>query len=231
MRKVRAVPPTQKSLKPRRAPLQQRSRERVARILDATAKLIAQGGLEAVTTNGIARKAGLPVGTLYQFFPHREAVLQALIESQLASLDAPLRPLLAPGPLSLDQRVERVVDVLHRTYRRLPALAHLMHAARGDPRVSPLSRANNEKVSGWVVPLVHQYAPGVPPARARAVATATVEAADALLMAALREQRPARARALLDELKAMLRGYLRAVAGDPGPPGAQPRRNLSARSR
>ncbi len=186
------------------------------RILDAAAALIARGGLERVTTNAIAKEAGLPVGTLYQFFPNREAVLQALIRAQLAELDAPLRPLLAPGPMGLSERVERIVDVLYRTYRRLPALAHLMHAARGDPRVSPLSRENNTLVAGWVVPLVRHYAPEVSAARAALVAAATVEASDALLMAALREEQPARAKALLEELKAMLRGYLGAVASPPG---------------
>ena len=179
----------------------------MARILKATASLIARSGLDAVTTNAIARQARLPVGTLYQFFPNREAVLQALIESQLSALDEPLRPLLEPGQLSIAERVEKIIDVLFVTYRRLPALAQLMHASRGDPRVSPLARQNNALVSGWVVPLVHHYSPGAA-ARAEAIAAATVEASDALLMAALRETNTRKANALLFELKAMLRAYI-----------------------
>jgi len=195
------------SLEKRREPSQLRSKARVARILKAAATLIERGGLEAVTTNAIARQAKLPVGTLYQFFPNREAVLQALIESQLSELDAPLRPLLTPGKLGLSERVEKVIDVLFTTYRRLPALAQLMHASRGDPRVSPLARKNNALVSGWVVPLVHHYSPAAS-ARAEAISAATVEASDALLMAALRETNARKAQALLFELKTMLRAYI-----------------------
>jgi AcrR family transcriptional regulator len=182
----------------------------VERILEAASALIEKGGIEAVTTNAIAREAKLPVGTLYQFFPNREAVLQALIESQLSELDAPLRPLLAPGGMALGERIERIVDVLFDTYRRLPALAHLMHAARGDPRVSPLAKKNNQLVSGWVVPLIHAEVPAAS-SRAEAISTATVEVSDAVLMAALREPNPRKAKALLFELKQMLGAYVRGL--------------------
>jgi AcrR family transcriptional regulator len=195
------------SLQKRREPSQLRSKARVERIIAAAAKLIERGGLESVTTNAIAREAKLPVGTLYQFFPNREAVLQALIESQLSELDAPLRPLLSPGALGLAERVEKIVDVLFDTYRRLPALAQLMHASRGDPRVSPLAKKNNALVSGWVVPLVHAEIPEAS-ARAAAISLATVEAADAVLMAALREPDGRKAKAVLFELKEMLRAYV-----------------------
>lgn len=195
------------SLQKRREPSQLRSKARVERIIAAAARLIERGGLDQVTTNAIAREARLPVGTLYQFFPNREAVLQALIESQLSELDEPLRPLLSPGARGLAERVERIVDVLFETYRRLPALAQLMHASRGDPRVSPLAKKNNALVSGWVVPLVHAEVPAVAH-RSSAIAVVTVEAADAVLMAALREPQPKKAKALLFELKEMLRAYV-----------------------
>ncbi len=199
------------SVEKRREPSQLRSKARVERIIAAAARLIEREGLEAVSTNAIAREAKLPVGTLYQFFPNREAVLQALIEAQLSQLDAPLRPLLSPGKLGLAERIEQIVEVLFDTYRRLPALAQLMHASRGDPRVSPLAKKNNALVSGWVAPLVRAELPRAA-ARAEAISLATVEASDAVLMAALREPNLRQAKALLFELKEMLRAYVQGLS-------------------
>src|SRR5688572_23233531 len=80
---------------PRRQPRQERSRERVQAMLDAAASIIDARGIDAVTTNAIADEAGVPVGTIYQFFPNRDAVLVALLERQLAAFDQRIEPLVS----------------------------------------------------------------------------------------------------------------------------------------
>jgi len=209
---ARRAPP----VTPRRQPTQARSRERVERILDATAAIVDDRGLDAVTTNAIAEQAGLPVGTLYQFFPNREAVLHALLERQIAALDARFAPLLGPAAdnVPVEQSIDAVVDALAEAYLELPALAALVQGVRADPRYAGAIALNNQRVAGWIERLVRRRAPGMKPARARAVATATVEAGDAVLQAWLREARAhgkARARPLLDELRALLLYYLTGV--------------------
>jgi AcrR family transcriptional regulator len=62
----------------RRAPVQRRSALRVERMLDAAATLLDEVGPEGLTTSGIAARAGVSVGSLYQFFPDKHAVVEAL---------------------------------------------------------------------------------------------------------------------------------------------------------
>ncbi|MEK7794319.1 MAG: helix-turn-helix domain-containing protein [Candidatus Hydrogenedentota bacterium] len=64
---------TERCIEPRRLPTQDRGRERVDRILDAAARLLVEQGYEAVKTNHIAKRAGVSVGSIYQFFPNRVA--------------------------------------------------------------------------------------------------------------------------------------------------------------
>src|ERR1700722_11179822 len=62
----------------RREPRQARGTRRIAELLDAADRVFAAVGYEAATTNAIAREAGASVGSLYQFFPGKEALLRAL---------------------------------------------------------------------------------------------------------------------------------------------------------
>lgn len=63
----------------RKAPKQQRSKELVSRLLDATAATIAERGLDGTTTNHIADQAGVSIGSLYQYFPDKESLVETLL--------------------------------------------------------------------------------------------------------------------------------------------------------
>lgn len=67
----------------RRRPVQQRSLERVARLLDASAQVLEEVGYDALTTREVARRAGVPIGTLYQFFEGKQELCRALAERNL----------------------------------------------------------------------------------------------------------------------------------------------------
>lgn len=68
----------------RRTPKQERAQATVDAILQATAQLlVADGGVARLSTNRIAKRAGVSVGTLYQYFPDKEAIVQALGEQTL----------------------------------------------------------------------------------------------------------------------------------------------------
>jgi len=64
----------------RKAPTQERSRQMVQRLLEATSACVADMGLDNTTTNHIAERAGVSVGSLYQYFPNKESLLEALLE-------------------------------------------------------------------------------------------------------------------------------------------------------
>jgi AcrR family transcriptional regulator len=65
---------------PRRAPMQQRSRERVERILEVASALIAATGSDAMRMSEVAEKSGISIGSLYQYFPDKGAILRTLAE-------------------------------------------------------------------------------------------------------------------------------------------------------
>jgi len=79
-------------LKPRRRPVQERSLATVEAILQAAAQVFERHGYAAGTTNRIAERAGVSIGTLYQYFPNKDAILVALVHQHLAESTAALQP-------------------------------------------------------------------------------------------------------------------------------------------
>ena len=112
---------------PRKRPVQERSRETVRAILEAAARIFEEVGVEAATTDRIAARAGISVGSLYQYFPNKAAILVALAHCHLlesASALAPgLEALDADPPLdaALLPLVRATVE-LHSVRSRLHAL-------------------------------------------------------------------------------------------------------------
>lgn len=66
----------------RKRPAQDRAQRTVEAIFQATAQIVEKDGLASLSTNKIAAKAGVSVGTLYQYFASKEAVLEAMIDSE-----------------------------------------------------------------------------------------------------------------------------------------------------
>lgn len=80
-RTPRPPAPTESRFARRKGPSQQRSRTTVENIMQSALELIARDGFHALTTTRIAEHAGVSVGSLYEYFPNREAVLLSLYES------------------------------------------------------------------------------------------------------------------------------------------------------
>jgi AcrR family transcriptional regulator len=78
--------PAPRGLAPRKTPSQPRSAQTVETILQGAAHILEQHGLEGYTTNAIAARAGVSIGSLYQYFPTKDAVTVALIERESAEL-------------------------------------------------------------------------------------------------------------------------------------------------
>lgn len=74
-----------KSLQPRKRPVQQRSRFTVDQILEAAARVFAERGYAGATTNHIAERAGVSIGSLYQYFPNKDTILVALHKRHMES--------------------------------------------------------------------------------------------------------------------------------------------------
>lgn len=80
--------PSHISVGPRRVPRQKRGQRRVAGLLRAAAREIADSGYQPTTMCAIAKRAGASIGSLYQFFPNKEAVAEALRASYIGEVEA-----------------------------------------------------------------------------------------------------------------------------------------------
>lgn len=70
-------------LDPRKKPVQARSAHTVEVLFDATIQVLTQVGVERLTTTRVAERAGVSVGTLYQYFPNKQSLLAAVLERHL----------------------------------------------------------------------------------------------------------------------------------------------------
>ena len=97
-------------LAPRKLPRQSRAQSTVEAILEAATQVLTQGGLAAFNTNAIAQRAGVSIGSLYQYFPGKDAVMAELIARQHRRQIASILALLdLPTDLPLEQRVQQWV--------------------------------------------------------------------------------------------------------------------------
>jgi AcrR family transcriptional regulator len=120
---------------PRKEPKQARARATIEAILAAAAQILVQDGFEAATTNSIAQRAGVSVGSLYQYFPSKEAVIFALVERHVGKMQRQLEEVIAeyseapleeivPTYVKAMLAAHRVEPRLHRVFsEQLPKLA------------------------------------------------------------------------------------------------------------
>jgi AcrR family transcriptional regulator len=112
---------------PRNQPRQPRSRVTVSLILDAAIRILDREGLEALTTSRAAEVAGVSVGTLYQYFAHRDAIIDALQDRELERAGTMLERVLKNPEGRADRDVARaVLEELLRLYRAAPALHRVL---------------------------------------------------------------------------------------------------------
>lgn len=112
---------------PRREPTQRRSRVVVQRIRDSALEILVREGGVSLTTNRIAEVAGLSVGSIYQYFPNKDAILAALANDLLDNIQQDVLRLIAASPESEGPQ-DRARRVLHQFIRGLHAQADQIRA-------------------------------------------------------------------------------------------------------
>lgn len=197
-------------------PVQARSRKRVEHILEAAADEIVRSGAGGFSMNAVAKRTKISPGSLYQFFPSREALIKALYERYLEGL----RSLAADAASALSEHPALTVGGIIRAfvapgltyYRAHPAYAELHHALNR-PYAPDLREA--ELDNGVVAVLSDAFRrlePTTEPSKLLRLATVTLETGHAIL--ALCAAKPAdEAEALSEELETMLESYVRVRLG------------------
>ena len=121
---------------------QLRGQQRMQLLLDVAEQLVAEIGFDATTTNAIAARAGMSPGSLYQFFPNKDAVAEALATRYLEQLHATQAYSFAPEivHLPLDALIDRVVDPLVALHIAHPEFWTVFGGSSVSPRLAVATR-------------------------------------------------------------------------------------------
>lgn len=196
-------------LSPRRKPSQDRSRDRVERILDATAALLGETPVDKITTAAIAETAGVPIGSVYQYFPNKLSVLAELARRVMAEVDLKTASLIAEdfGVLPWDQAIDRAIDATMQGYSEQPGYAQLLLSIRPTPEFRAITDESNERIAALLAlhPALQQL---IPSDRIELVTRSAIKAVNALQDWALSVDDAGLAHRIIAEMKTLLKGYL-----------------------
>lgn len=193
----------------RRTPTQQRSRERVEAILAAAHDLVVEQGSDAVKMSEVAARAGVPIGSVYQYFPDKPAILRELALRFMLRVRGLLADALA-GLTDREQALDRV-DAMLTGYFHLvlhePHSRDVWAATQADKELQALD-VEDSRTNGRLV--LQAIAPLVPHADQEQLDTATfliVHLSGAAARLAIAVGSP-QAERILDEMRVLVRGRL-----------------------
>jgi AcrR family transcriptional regulator len=143
-----------------RAPKRARGKQRVAQLLQAAAEVFAEKGFAAATMTEIAARAGAPIGSLYQFFPAKEALADTLLREYAALLAADLQQLEARAAgISTTVLVEELFGLLRAHPVERAVMVPLAEARMDEPTRRATFR---QMVRRHVAAILRAFSPGLP---------------------------------------------------------------------
>jgi AcrR family transcriptional regulator len=194
----------------RRTPKQKRSQQRVDQILDAAARLAVHEGYENVSTNAIAKEAETSIGSLYQFFPNKDAVYLALAQRYVDELSEMLAQtaVVPDEALAIQDRFDQLLDQLALFYLENPGFQPLLFGSYKTAVNASGEEILNQMVDGMDAILAQNTEIPEPPRRLQA--TVIIHTLKSTLPLIVTEDE-AESKAALLELKRLMRGYLAAI--------------------
>ena len=192
----------------RRVPVQGRSVARVQRMLDACADIVDEVGYEGLTTTLLAERAEVAIGSVYQFFPDKRAIVQALTLRNMEAYLLRLAARFETGTFDhwwdgVDAGIDEYID-MHRT---VPGFRTLHFGDVVDLHLLDVERDNNAVIAERLAELLVDQFQLMDRVRLRFALQIAVEAADALIKLAFRRN-PEGDEAVIVEAKALIREYL-----------------------
>ena len=198
-------------LEPRKQPSQARARRTVARILAATAALLDEAGIDHLTTNLVAERAGVNIGSLYKYFPNKYALLHCLAlglaERQTEAIRGYLRDVDPATPWR--EVSDGIIDVMVAVSRAEPGFMPLQRAFLVVPELHQAYRRTSELISREMNGVLRRWGIALPERRLDLIVLCMGECSAALLDLAAAQGHDYD-EAVIDELKMLMRGYLMA---------------------
>lgn len=163
---------------PRKRPRQARSRATVDSVLQATARVLVKHGFDGLTTNLVAQTAGVSIGSLYQYFPNKAALVGALIEKHVDDMTSLcLAELTRVAQLPIAEAVRSVIEVMVRAHAVQPELHRVL--TEQVPRVGRMAKIRE------IEELVHRMVTALLTARRAELAIEDPEMAAYVLVSAI----------------------------------------------
>ncbi|MEJ0049327.1 MAG: TetR/AcrR family transcriptional regulator [Rhodospirillales bacterium] len=205
-----AEPQEAQMLAPRSVPRQRRAIERRRAILDAALSLLEENSLDSLTTSLIALRAGVPVASVYAYFPNKMAVVAELAREAMEEVDTLLTALL-PATIDaagIDVAVDRSIEAVLGGYRAVPARQRLFSSIRGNATLEPVLRESDDRMVRVLARNIATARPDLPPLRARAIAQTTVATFTAMQDYVLPCEDAEYLEVLVGEWRRIVKGYL-----------------------
>lgn len=194
----------------RRTPQQARGQRRVFQILDAAAAVFAETGYEAATTNAIAIRANTSIGSLYQFFPDKRAILDALAIRYQGQISQILTDIAAVNTDSLQGTLDIMIDRIAEFSAANPAFQLMFVTSYDSKALTAVAETMSQMVSTHVNAQFLATAPALDPEQSEFYASIVV-----FLMRALIPPGVSSANGhfpgLIDQLKYVIAAYLRSL--------------------
>ncbi|WP_078843106.1 TetR/AcrR family transcriptional regulator [Streptomyces albus] len=202
--------------RPRRR--QARGERRIEQLLEAAARVFCDHGYDGASTNAIAREAGVSPGTLYQFFPNKEAIAVELGGRLLHRMREAHGQVFTSenAMLPLSEALDRIIDPLIGFIRRNPASLALMHAPGLPQDIADEHEALDGVFRARTAELIALRAPGLPAGQCERAATLAFVFFTSGMELAMSHEGEER-EAYFAELKAALHRYLAPVVGAGAP--------------
>ncbi|MRI35159.1 hypothetical protein EOPP23_19515 [Endozoicomonas sp. OPT23] len=147
------------TIKPRKLPVQNRSKKRVETILEVTAQLLVEGGYDSLTAVGIAERASIPVASLYQYYPNKEAVIYALCEDMVNAVLQRFNEYenFSEHQLSLDDLLKLMGEREYSDPAKHRLEFELNRAMIAMPQLSDLHKSFDERISERYANILRHY--------------------------------------------------------------------------
>lgn len=204
----------------RLAPTQKRSRERFAKILGCAEELLLEKGSDAFRMSDIVERAGVPFGSLYQYFPDKTAIIGTLAERYNAIGHECVHKELEAmrGAQDLHAALGRITDGFYQMYRKEPVMAAIWQATSADRALQDLDKHDCEYLAGLLRDALRPFA-DEDPAEIETFSKLTIVLIGAAVRYAITLDEP-EAKRLLAQFKGMLPD--RPASGKPAAPAPIP---------